>query len=53
MELEDEVFGEVGLVAPDYPAYAGVNETEFVAGCVYRLDAGELEVPVNGSAWSS
>lgn len=46
VQLEDEVPGEVGLVAPDYPANAGVDEPEFVAGCVDGFDARELEVPV-------
>ena len=39
------MLGEEGLVAPNDPAYAGIDETEFVAGGVYRLDAGEFEVP--------
>lgn len=34
------MLGEEGLVAPNDPAYAGIDETEFVAGGVYRLDAG-------------
>lgn len=46
MQLEDEVAGEVGFVAPDYPTYAGVNQPEFMAGCVDGLDARDLEVPV-------
>lgn len=31
MELEDEVLGEVGLVAPDDPAYTNICKAEFVA----------------------
>lgn len=46
MQLEDEVPGEVGFVAPDYPADAGVDEPELVAGCIDGFHAGELEVPV-------
>ena len=34
VELEDEVFGEIGLVAPNDPADAGIDEAEFVAGGV-------------------
>ena len=40
------MLGEVGFVAPDDPAYAGVDETELVARCVDGLDTGEFEVPV-------
>ena len=46
VEFEDEVFWEVGCVAPDYPADAGVDEAKFVAGCVDGFDAGEFEVPI-------
>lgn len=45
MQLEDEVFGQVGLIAPDDPANARVDEAEFVARGVDGFDAGELEVP--------
>ena len=40
------MFWKVGLVTPDDPANAGVDKAEFMTGCVYRFDAGELEVPV-------
>ena len=46
VEFEDQMLGEVGFVAPDDPAYARVDETEFVARCVDGLDAGEFKVPV-------
>lgn len=46
VQLEDEVAGEVGFVAPDYPTYAGVDQPEFMAGCVDGFDARDLEVPV-------
>lgn len=46
VQLEDEVPGEVGFVAPDYPANAGVDKPEFVAGCVDGFDARELEIPI-------
>ncbi len=46
VQLEDEVPGQVGFVAPDYPADAGVDEPELVAGCIDGFDAGELEVPI-------
>lgn len=35
VQLEDQVFGEEGLVAPDDPADAGGDEAVFVAwGCL-------------------
>jgi hypothetical protein len=37
VELEDEVFGEIGDVSPDYPADAGGYETVFVAWMVGEL----------------
>jgi len=45
MKLEDKVFGEMGLVAPDDSADADVGETEFVARGIDGDHAGELEIP--------
>jgi hypothetical protein len=46
VQLEDEVLGQVRLVAPDDPADAAVREPELVAGGVDGHDARELEVPL-------
>lgn len=39
VELEDEVFGQVGLVPPDDPSDSSVDQAEFVSRCVDGLDA--------------
>ena len=45
VQFEDEVTGEVFLIAPDYPADSGVYQAEFVPGSVDRFNAREAEVP--------
>lgn len=45
VELEDEVLGQVRLVAPDDPADTDVGEAELVAGGVDGDDTREAEVP--------
>ena len=44
--VEDQVLGEVGLLAEDQPADARVDEAVLVAGDVDRPDLLELEVPL-------
>jgi len=46
VQLEDQVLRQLGLITPDDPANTSVDETEFVAGCVDRLDSGKLKVPL-------
>ena len=45
VELENEVFREVFLGAPDNPTNTNVGETEFVAGCVDGDDTRNFEIP--------
>jgi hypothetical protein len=46
VDVEDELVGQVLLVAPDAPADAGVDEAVLMAADVDALDPGETEVPL-------
>lgn len=47
VQLEDQLLGQVRLIAPDDPSQSGIHEAVFVAGRVDGFDAGELEIPGN------
>jgi hypothetical protein len=46
MKFENQVFWQIGLIAPDNPTDSGGYEAILMSRCVDGMDPRELEIPI-------